>query len=68
LPPFSIYRQNIVFADIGKSIPQTFSDSQQQLDKDSKKPILEGFAFLFSRSDHGTTASSLATSFASRVV
>jgi hypothetical protein len=28
---FSNYRQNMVFAEIVKSIPQTFSDSQQQL-------------------------------------
>jgi hypothetical protein len=58
----------MVFAEIWKSIPQTFSDSQQQLDGDSKRPVLQGFAFLFSRSDHGTIASSLAISFASRVV
>jgi hypothetical protein len=58
----------MVFAEIEKSIPQTFSDSQQQLGRDSKRPVLQGFAFLFSLGAHGSIASNLAISFASRVV
>jgi hypothetical protein len=57
----------MVFAEIWKSIPQTFSDSQQQLGGDSKRPVLQGFAFLAVDGAHGTIASSLAISFASRV-
>jgi hypothetical protein len=60
----------MVFAEIGKVYhkPSAIVNSNWAGTDPTKAPFFKGFAFLPAGSAHGTIASSLATSFASRVV